>query len=49
MSNFALGQFRERKIAAIAREQRDHVGVHVETGAFGSYVVGDNQVGVLIF
>ena len=35
------------KVAAVAGEQSDDVGVEVEAGAFGGDVVGDDQVGVL--
>src|SRR6201997_1982961 len=46
--DFALGHFRERQIAAIAREQGDDVGAHIETRTFSGDIVGDDQVGVFL-
>jgi len=46
LGDFAFGQLWQGEVAAIAREERDDVGVVVEAGAFGSYVVGYDQVGV---
>src|SRR5262249_10115333 len=44
--DFFLGEFGKREIAAVAREERDDVGVELEACAFGGHVVGYDQVGV---
>ena len=44
---FELREFREGKLAAVAEEQGDDVGVGVEAGAFLRHVVGDDHVGAL--
>src|SRR5579883_397954 len=47
LRHFGLALPRQRQIAPIARKNRHHVGFHVESRAFGGYVVGHNQVRVL--
>jgi len=47
LRDFAFAHAREGKVAAVAREQGDDVGVVVEAGAFRGYVVGYDEIGVL--
>ena len=47
LCDFALGHFRQGKIAAIARKQSDDVGIDIEARAFGGHVIGDNQISTL--
>ena len=47
MSDFLLSELGERKVAAVAAEEGDDVGVRIEARAFGGDVVGNDEVGVL--
>src|SRR5262249_2252936 len=49
MGDFALAEFGERQVPAIRGGKRDHVGIDVEAGSWGGDVIGDDQVGVLLF
>jgi hypothetical protein len=47
LRDFGFAHARQREIAAVAREERDDVGVAIEAGAFRGDIVGDDKVGVL--
>src|SRR5580658_2473946 len=44
VGDFELGEFRKRKLTAVAQKEGDDVGVGVEAGTFLGDVVGDNHV-----
>jgi hypothetical protein len=47
LCDFGLAELRQRQVAAIARKQGDNICVVVEAGAFGGYVVRDDEIGIL--
>src|SRR5260370_5206369 len=44
---FALVHFREREVASIAGKERNDICILIETRAFGSDVIGNDEIGIL--